>query len=302
MTITCLHCGAETSNGLALCDLCRRFGEDIFEMLPVYIRNLSRQRRPGRPNGSLGTSGSWIIQRGETEGSKVRVALERVANDLDTWARVLSDDRNITPADGDTEAETIVALCEFLGTNLTSIATLEWAGQFLRDMARHERRLRALTETVVPGWYAGKCQRITGRDMEGNVYTCGADTFVVPGLTWVTCNGVIGHDADGEELRCGATTYARDHLEIILAEARDWIAPPMRIAEAIVALLDTEMSTPRLHKRIVKWGDRARVAVVRRRDVDGDEIGPRRYRFGEVLDRLLLEGATRISDAVESAC
>lgn len=271
-TIRCLHCGAETSNGLALCELCRRLAESIFEMLPVYFRNLSRQRRPGRPNGTLGTSGTWLIRRGETEGSKVNAALERCANDLDTWARALTDDRDIRPQEGDTEAETVIALCEFLESNLTSIATLEWAGQFLREMARHEKTLRALTESVVPGWYAGACRQVTGRTMEGDVYVCSTDTFVIPGLTWVTCSG------------CGATTYARDHLDTVLDEAADWTARPKAVAETLVALMDTEPSVPRLYDRIRKWESLGWLPATRRHDADGDPIGPKLYRLGDVFD------------------
>jgi hypothetical protein len=74
-------------------------------------------------------------------------------------------------------------------------------------------------------------------------------TYVVPGLTWVTCRA------------CGSTTYARDHLETILTEASDWIARPKALAEAIVALVDTEQSVPRLHERIKKWGHRERIAA-----------------------------------------
>lgn len=290
--IRCLHCRAETSNGLALCELCQRLAASIFEMLPVYFLNLSRQRRPGRPNGTLGTSGEWIIRRGETEGSKVAAALERVVNDLDTWARALTDDRDIRPPEGDTEAETFVALCAFLEAHLTSIATLEWAGQFLRDMTRHERILRQLTESVVPGWYAGKCRQVTGRDMEGNVYTCGVDTFVVPGLTWVTCSHLVTIvDEDGKrqtvDTGCGATTYARDHLEFVLEEAREWQARPKAIAEALVALLDSEQSVPRLYDRIRKWESLGWLEGKRRLDEDGDPIGPKHYQFGAVLDLAL---------------
>jgi hypothetical protein len=305
--IRCLHCGAQTSNGLALCQLCIRLGSGIFEMLPVYFRNLSRQTRPGRPNGTLGVSGGWIIRRGESDGSKVAVALERVVNDLDTWSRALTDDRGASPVEGDTETETVVALCGFLGNHLTSIATLEWAGQFLRDVARHERVLRGLTESVVPGWYAGKCQRVTGRDMEGNTYRCGADTFVVPGLTWVTCNGVIGLDNEGEPIRCGSTTYARDHLEVVLEEARGWLARPKYLAEALVALLDNEPSVPRLHERIKKWEQRGKLTGVchTKRDhvydpeldrlvVADVEVGLPRYLLGDVLDLIVNEGQTRL--------
>jgi hypothetical protein len=67
----------------------------------------------------------------------------------------------------------------------------------------------------------------------------------------------------------------------------------MRMAEALVALIDTEQSVPRLHKRISKWGEREQIDTVRRTDADGDAIGPKRYRLGQVLDRLLAEGATR---------
>lgn len=298
----CLHCGADSTNGLALCELCRRLAASIFEMLPVYYRNLARQRRPGRPNGSLGITNQWLIVRGETEGSRILTVLERVVNDLDTWARALTDDRDILPPEQDTETETVAALCGFLETNLTSVATLEWAGQFLREMARHERTLRELTETVVPGWYAGTCRQVTGRDMEGNVFTCGSDTFVIPGLTWVTCGS------------CGATTYARDHLEMVLEEARDWVARPMRIAEALVALLDTEQSIPRLYERIKRWGqaDRQKITPIiamrrahvfdmatERIVVGLEPVGPARYRFGEVFDMLLASGQTRLDASLQ---
>lgn len=160
-----------------------------------------------------------------------------------------------------------------------TVATLEWCGEFVRDLGQHEAVLRGLTETAVPGWYAGACRRKIAMDA-----TCGAPTYVVPGLTWVACGS------------CGATTYARDHLDTILDEARTWVARPMRLAEAVVALVDTELSAPRLHKRISKWGERQQITAVRKLDGDGDPVGPKRYRFGEVLDRLKAEGATRLDD------
>ena len=42
--IRCLHCAAETSNGLALCDLCRRAAETCLEFIPIYFGNLARWR------------------------------------------------------------------------------------------------------------------------------------------------------------------------------------------------------------------------------------------------------------------
>ena len=269
----CLHCHAETTNGLALCELCRRRASDCLESLPVYFRNLARWRRSGRPNGSLGAVNQWLVRRGESEVNHVSAALERTSNDITTWARALADDRGIDPPDADTEAAVVVALCEMLKANLSSVATLEWAGQFVRDMDKHEHVLRKLTEVYIPGWYAGECRR------------CHAPTFVMPGLTWVTCS------------ECGATTFARDHLATILDEAREWVARPKAIAEAIVALVDTEDSVPRLYGRIRQWvfvGDIAPIYRSTERGYDWTEAtgwfvversaGHARYRFGEVVD------------------
>lgn len=279
--MNCLHCTAETSNGLALCDLCQRKAELSLEFLPVYFHNLARWRPPARPNGSLGMSGQWLIQRGESEGSQIGHALARAANDLTTWARILSDQRDVeVPAEAETEAATVVLLCEWLTMHLTSVGTLEWAGRFVNDIARHERTLRELTERSVPGWYAGACgRRLT---MET---TCGAATHVVPGLTWVTCGA------------CGSTTYARDHLHIIIDEARGWTARPMQLAGAVVALVDTEQSVPRLYERIKKWGQREQIATIRRLDAEGDPIGPKSHRLGDVLDMLATRGATPLDEA-----
>jgi len=282
--MNCQSCYAETSNGLALCDLCQRKARAIFDVLPIYFRNLARWR-PGRA-GTRPTPGSRM-PKGLTTAADDRVsrAIDEAGNALSTWARKLADDRVVEPPTGDDEAEQAEALCAWFADQLTSIATLDWCGEFICNerhekgadcdgLGHHEYRLRNLTMTAAPGWYAGACaRRVT---MEA---TCGAPTYVVPGLTWVTCGA------------CGATTYARDHLDTILDEARGWVARPMRLAEAAVALLDTELSVPRLHKRISKWGERGQLDVVRDHD-----YAPKRYRFGEVLDRLFAEGATRLDE------
>jgi hypothetical protein len=293
--VNCYHCGATTSNGLALCDLCQRKVLVIFEVLPIYFRNLARWR-PGRA-GSRPVPGSRVLYDGPSRpgtGDRISDALDEAGNALTTWARKLTDDRGgyvrpLTMSDAvltsdlptevadelnDNPAWKVKWLCLAFEDHLTSVATLEWAGEFVREMDQHEERLRALTEVAVPGWYAGACRR------------CEAPTYVVPGLTWVTCRG------------CGVTTYARDHLDTVLTEARAWVARPMRLAEAAVALLDTEMSVPRLHKRISKWGERERIDVIRPND-----YAPKRFRFGQVLDRLAAEGETTLDDtaAVQSA-
>lgn len=296
--IHCQHCGAESTNGLALCDLCRRKATTVLEFLPTYYRNLSRWR-PGRA-GARPVPGSRVLYdgtvRGTGTGDRISDALDETFNMLGGWARVLVKDRPglarlhdrlvaSRSAESITEAQAVAWLCAGFDKWLTSVATTDWCGEFLRDLDAHETRLRAFTERFVPGWYAGGCRQVVAFDGDGAAVRCESGTYVVPGLTWVTCAA------------CGTTTYARDHLEVVLHEARGWVAPPMRVAEAVVALIDTELSVPRLHKRISKWGERwpeAGIEPLRRKDRDGDDSGPKRYRLGDVLDRLLAEGATRI--------
>ncbi len=281
--IRCLSCGAETSNGLALCALCRGKLELDLQFLPVYFRNLARWR-PGRA-GSRPVPGSRVLYDGETRGlgtgDRISDHLDETQNALSTWAEALVDDRpylarlldRLASArrNGSIDEQRSVAwLCTGFNRYLTSLATLDWCGEFAHEMGRYESTLRALTETAMPGWYAGACRH------------CQASTHVIPGFTWVTCGG------------CGAVTYARDHLDVIIAEAAGWVARPMRLAEAVVALVDTEVSVPRLHKRISKCGERGRISTVRKSDDWGDPIGPKRHWFGEVLDVLFAEGATRL--------
>jgi hypothetical protein len=138
------------------------------------------------------------------------------------------------------------------------------------------------------GWYAGQCKRRVRMVTVDDDGRCGAETYVAPGLTWVRCRA------------CGATTYARDHLEAVLDEARDWIARPKPMAEALVALLDTEPSVPRLYTRIRQWAHQGDLQPIHHtsRDYEWSEeagkaivvevnVGHARYRLGDVLDRLL---------------
>lgn len=269
--MTCQSCTATTDNGLALCEQCRIAASVVLEFLPVYFRNLARWR-PGKAGSRQVPSSREPVGPAIASPDRVSRTLDQVGSEVVTWARCLHDDRGIELPEGVGEVEDIAALSRVFAENLTSIATTPWAGEWLDAMREAERRLRVLTETVVPGWYAGACRQ------------CQASTFVVPGLTWVTCG------------TCGVTTYARDHLEVIIDEARGWVARPKALAEAIVALVDTEMSVPRLYDRIRQWEVREKLEAVRRLDEDGDPVGPKRYRLGEVLDVLHREGATRTSE------
>jgi hypothetical protein len=303
--IRCLNCDAETSNGLALCELCQRFASTVFDALPIYFRNLARWK-PGRA-GSRPVPGSRVLYdgviRGDETGDRISDRLDEAANALTTWARALVKDRPhfprpLTFADAvlvedpspevaesltDDPAMTAAGLCAAFAHHLTSIATLEWCGEFVRDLTRHEAVLRGLTESAVPGWYAGACRQVAGFDELGAAERCGVSTYVVPGLTWVTCGG------------CGATTSARDHLEVILAEARDWVDRPKLIAGALVALLDGEQSVDRLYDRIRKWESLGWLESIRKLDEEGDETGPKRYRLGDVLDLVNTPPARRMT-------
>ena len=288
--IKCLHCGAETSNGLALCDLCRRAADTYLEFIPVHFRNLSRWR-PGRA-GSRPVPGSREPQGalGGAQGDRVARCLDEAGNDLTTRVRQLVDDRGVDVPYAADEVNTVRVACWVLSENLTSIATLDWCGDLVTDLHDIEERLRRLAEQVVPGWYAGACR------------TCGLSTYALPGMTWVTCShSVTAIDENGKrrtvDLGCGTTTYARDHLDVVLTEAAEWLARPKHLAEAIVALVDTEQSVPRLYDRIRQWAARGQVKPTRRTargyawdDAAGkfvvvdEPVGPARYRLGDVLD------------------
>jgi hypothetical protein len=276
-TIT-VTCAAEVTNGLALCELCQRKAAVNLEFLPVYFRNLARWR-PGGTGRSV--PGSREPRLTETSGDRVSRATDEAGAMLLTWAEALVDDRRelerlwarFNAADLE-EVATVAWLCLGFERYLTSVSTLDWCGEFVADLTEHEERLRRLTMQAIPGWYAGACRH------------CDADTFVVPGLTWVTCG------------TCGTTTFARDHVDVVMEEARGWVAAPRALAAAVVALVDDELSIDRVHERIRQWSSRKRITALRKTDADGDEVGPKRYRFGEVLDLLLTERATRPADDV----
>lgn len=277
--IRCFSCGAETNNGLALCDLHRQAGKTYLEFIPVHFGNLSRWR-PGRA-GSRPVPGSREPQGAfgqGVQGDRVANCLDEAGNDLTTWVRQLVDDRGVeVPYAGD-EVNTVRVACWLLSEHLTSISTLDWCGDLIAGLHDIEARLRALSEQVVPGWYAGACRK------------CEASTYVMPNVTWVTCQA------------CGTTTHVAAHLEVVLEEARDWTAAPKRIAEALVALIDTEQSVTRLYERIRKWEQRGRIVgtqhvgrgytwseAEQRMVVANEAVGRKRYRLGDVLDLVLTE-------------
>lgn len=288
--IRCEHCNAETTNGLALCELCTRAVLTYLEFAAVYFQNLARWR-PGRAGSRPVPSSREPQSPGQgAADDRISRALDEAGAEMVAHALQLADDRpSIEIPAPDDEATQFLSLCNLMTEHLTSMSTLDWVGEFVTSMRQMEARLRHLTETYVPGWYAGSCQRPLGFDDDGAVVRCGARTYVVPGVTWVTCGA------------CGTTTYARDHLPLILEESRGWVARPKRLAEAVVALVDGEMSVPRLHERIRKWEQRDKLIADRQLDAEGDPTGPKRYRLGDVLDLVSREGTTRTSLVVAEA-
>lgn len=266
----CLSCGAEMTNGLALCETCRAAARLRLEYVPVYFRNLSRWK-PGQ-TGSRRVPGSRIpLGVLPAADDPVAQLLDETSADVTGWARLLHDDRGVPLCVTETDADAVAAACGMLDAHLVSVSTVRWVGDFAHGIATVERRLRAVTERVVPGWYAGTCQR----EVDGA--PCGRATYVVPGLRWVTCRG------------CGVTTDVHAHRATILEEARGWVATPMRLAEIIVALAEGETSVARVYERVKKWGQRGQLATLRSLDQDGDEVGPKQHRLGDVLDLLQRE-------------
>lgn len=305
----CDHCGAETSHGLALCTGCQSMFLMLVEQIPIHFRNLSRWRpsiatsdRKRTKSEDLVKVMARIHETGEIDGlgrpagfraavtdDRIPRLLDEAHADLTGWALSLADDRPELARVIDRilamDAEPCVRLlCALLTKRVMTLTTLPWVRDLVHGVMAMHHRLEAETMRSVPGWYAGACKR------------CGTDTRVVPGLTYTTCQ------------TCGMTTAARDHLEVILDEARGWVARPKALAEALVALVDTEQSVPRLYERIKRWGqpDRQKITpvVVMRRahvfDLEAETIvvgeepaGHARYRFGEVYDVLMTAGATR---------
>lgn len=284
--MNCDACGATVDNGLGLCQLCQTQVRLIADVLPTYYRNLARWQ-PGRA-GSRPVPGSRVLYLGETTtdgtGDRISDRLDDTLTTLHGLAKTAVTHRpylgrlynRLTAArteDRIDDTQVVAWLCRGLNRHLDSLATLDWCGQLATGLAYHEEVLRELTEELVPGWYAGACRH------------CQAPTHVVPGLTWVTCLG------------CGARTHAPDHLDILLTEARGWVAAPKQLADTLVAFLGSEQSSTRLYDRIRQWAARDRITAVRqvRRDYVYDETqarfvpadvetGAARYRLGDVLD------------------
>ena len=115
--MTCDHCHATTTNGLALCELCQRHAHLVLEYLPVYFVNLARWR-PGRA-GSRPVPGSRVLYDGtiRASGDRIQDALDEAGNALTTFGQMLAARRGIEAQMRD-DALAMVAESEDVGVVL----------------------------------------------------------------------------------------------------------------------------------------------------------------------------------------
>lgn len=265
--LTCLHCTAAT-DGVVLCARCQHtarralsnvsaYHADLFS-LPATRSGLRRSNRVADPTGSAVAVASY--------DDPIEDAAVAAKNALVGWVRALIEDRPTVYA----PADTVHALAWLLGQQVRSIATLEWAGEFVADVIRLEVRLRRIVEANKGRWYAG---------------VCGA---VLDETTSAFCTRVLYADPDGVDVRCPVcrTTWpVAERRRILLDLARDEETNVATIARACAVLLGDQTSQAKLERRIQNWIDRGLIERRGSRDVDGRVR--KVYRVGDVLDLLL---------------
>lgn len=299
--MNCRNCSATTTNGLALCERCRRTLRIALVNIPAYETDVLRIQ-PGervRVRSAFASAPPRDLEAAAYD--PISDAAQAVDNAVSTWCRALADDR---PDAGQPPADT-QRQCAWLERHTTTIATLEWAGECLRDMVVCERKLRRLLDQADTGWYAGKCGAVLEAERIHSGQTCGCSChqgepcdlaewcdpsepiipavacergiYATPGSSWITCP------------ECGASYNVADRRDVLLREARDELAPIRTIAKVLVGLLDSEASEERLAKRLDKWTERGRLSDMGVRVLKGSRRPVRVYRVGDVWDTLVRE-------------
>jgi hypothetical protein len=267
--LTCLHCRA-TTNGVVLCTRCRTTAEVALDNLAAYHADLfslptnnvriRRRSGPADPTGNLIAVGDG--------GGGVEAAAAETNTMLTAWCRILLDTRTqLRPP-----PDSVTGKAAFLRQHLNSIATLEWAGELVRQLLRFERRLHKIVSANRGQWYAGICGGRTGDALDD---WCPVDLFIRTSETWVRCPA------------CGTGWSVDQRRRRVIEQARDELLPVSLIARAAVSLLEGEPSHQRLEARLHKWVQRGQLEDYGVRVVDGRPV--RVYRLGDVLDRLVTE-------------
>lgn len=289
----CKHCAAELTTGLALCGTCQQTLRVALVNVAAFHTDVLRIK-PGERVKTRGAYQSTPPPRLEDAHDPISAVAEGVDNMLGGWCRVLADDRpmaSVYPKDA-------VRQCAWLEDHIATIATLEWAGELLREVMHAERKLQAILDRSDTGWYAGKCGEVlmNERVHDGescicechNGYACSdpdlcdlevpmiaevvceRGLYVSQGQTWITCP------------ECGKGHDTATKRKEMMAEARDQVAPVSVIARVVVGLMDSEVSVERLTNRIDQWVARKKLHDLGVRVLDGK---PRRvYRLGDVFD------------------
>lgn len=280
--MTCKWCQAEVTNGLALCELCQRTLATACVNVAAYFADVDRIR-PGQRVKVRSAYRSTPPPSLEPAPDKISEALDYASAIVWGWCVNLADDRPGVP---DMPAST-ERRCAWLEAHVVSIATLEWAGECLREMLDCERLLRRILDRADTGWYAGVCGNEIGREyIDGEVIplACERHLYGTQGSAWVCCP------------ECGRTWDASSRRDAMIRDARDEHAPVSVIASAVVGLVDGEHSVERLANRIDQWVSRGKLQSLGVR-VLADGKPHRVYRIGDVFDLLGVESAPTDAEA-----
>lgn len=266
-TLTCQHCTAPTE-GVVLCARCLRTAGTALDKLASYYADLfslpARSAGVRRSHRVADPTGSAVSLASVSDPIEDAAAATKAM--LVGWVRVLLDDRPQLHA----PADNVQAMTRLLAQQLRSIATLGWAGEFLREVLALELRLRRIVETNKGRWYAGVCGMVT--DPESGAF----------------CTRVLYADPEQSQVRCPVCRTSwpvAERRRILLDLARDEVTNVSSIARACAVLLGEEASQAKLERRIQNWIDRG--AIERRGHLDIDGRVRKVYRVGDVLDMLI---------------
>lgn len=276
----CLYCSADVTNGLSLCERCQQTLSVSLVNVASYFSDVNRIQ-PGQRVKVRSTYVSTPPPGISPPRDPIANALDYVSTIVFGWCRNLEDDRPGTTAALPVATE---RRCAWLEAHVSSIATLEWGGECLREMLDCEHRLQRILDRSDTGRYAGVCGNEIGRETtdagEVVAVTCPRHLYAAAGSAWVTCP------------ECGRCWDGEGRRGQMLAASREELAPVRVIARIVVELTD-EPSVERLTRRIEQWVQRGQLADYGVRVLDGK---PRRvYRVNDVLR--LVSGELRPKDA-----
>lgn len=270
--MNCLHCGADTTNGLALCARCLNTLSIACTNVAAYFTDVEKIQ-PGERIPTRGVPKSTPPPGADGERiDRISEALDHVTAIVAGWGRNLVDDR---PGSGSMPT-TVVRVLGWLESHRTTIATLEWGGECLRELRQCERMLQRLLDRSDTGRFIGICSSEIGADTETDeMLLCDRALYAPESVSWVTCP------------QCGVSWPVAERRRLLADATRDELAPVRVIARVIVGLLPGQLSEERVTRRIEQWVRRGQLQDYGVRVIDGK---PRRvYRVGDVLEIVLGE-------------